>query len=284
MESKSRKFRKLLGEPGAVLMPVAHDAITAKIIEKLGYKTLAVGGFATAAVNYGLPDLGLIGLKEIAEATKNISSAVDLPILADADGGYGNEVNMSRTIRELEISGAAAIFIEDQEHPKRCGHLDGKILISKENMVRKIKSALKSRAGSDLVIIARTDAIAVEGLESAIDRAHAYAEAGCDVIFVEAPRSKEELARIANEIKEVPLLVNMLDGGKTPILSKAELEKMGYKIIAYPVTTLLASIKAIEAVLEKLKRDGSTENCKSDLCDMNHFRELVDLKGWLDRK
>ncbi len=265
-------------------MPVAHDVITAKIIEKLGYKTLAIGGFATAAANYGLPDLGLIGLKEITEATKNISSAVGLPILVDADGGYGNEVNMYRTVRELEISGAAAIFIEDQEHPKRCGHLDGKVLISKNNMVRKIKSALKARVDSDLVIVARTDAVAVEGLESAIGRAHAYAKAGCDVIFVEAPRSKEELARIANEIKEVPLLVNMLDGGKTPILSKAELEKMGYKIIAYPVTTLLASIKAVEAVLKKLKIDGSTENCKSDLCDMNHFRELVDLKGWLDRK
>ncbi|MBI3887572.1 isocitrate lyase/PEP mutase family protein [Candidatus Microgenomates bacterium] len=239
------KIFKLLSKPGVIITPVVHDAITAKIAEKVGFEAVWVGGFGVAGATYGLPDVGLIGLSELLTATKNIINATNLPVLVDMDGGYGNERNVVHTVGQLKSIGVIGGFLEDQKHPKRCGHMNGKELISVEEMVLKIRAA---KTISNFFLCARTDAIAAENFDKAIERANAYICAGADMIFIEAPENLDQLKRIPELITRVPLLINMLEGGKTPICTKKELETYGYKMIAYPVTTLFSASYAIENV------------------------------------
>jgi 2-methylisocitrate lyase-like PEP mutase family enzyme len=213
----TRRLRELLNQPGVVRSLGAHDVFTARLIEAAGLETVFLGGFGAAASLLGLPDVGLLTLTEMADAVRRTAARVNIPVVADGDTGHGDLHNVVRTVREFERAGAAGVLLEDQVAPKRCGHFAGKQVIPAAEMVLKLRAALGARDGPDFVIVARTDARAVEGLEGAIDRANRYAEAGADVCFIEAPQGREELERIPREVRH-PLLVNMLTGGVTPIL------------------------------------------------------------------
>lgn len=258
-------------------MPVAHDALTAKIIEKVGFTAFSIGGFGIAASTYGLPDVGLLTQTEMAQQAKNILRASNLPSLVDADTGYGNGYNVERTVRLLEEAGAAAIFIEDQISPKRCGHTGVKEIISTEEMSLKIQAATGAKSNPDLLIMARTDARSALGsIDAAIARAKAYIQAGAEAIFIEAPQTKEEIEKVAQEIRGVPLLINMMEGGKTPLLPKETLEQMGYKFIAYPISTILTLTKAVTDTLVRLRDNGTTNDYfQTHMTSFAEFKELI---------
>ncbi len=251
-------LRKILQDPEILIAPGAHNAFTAKIIEQTGFKAVYMTGSGAAMDLLGLPDLGFLTMSEMVAHARNIVQATSLPVIADADTGYGNALNVMRTVREYEGAGVAGLHIEDQVAPKRCGHFSGKEVISREEMIGKIKAALDSRRDQNLVVIARTDARAVLGLQEAIERGVAYAEAGADMIFVDAPESAEELSLIARSIP-APLMANLSEGGKTPLLSAQELQDMGYKLVIYPRSAAGAAAKAIQELMAVLKRDGTTE-------------------------
>src|SRR5436309_2210272 len=230
----TRRLRELLREPGVIRSLGAHDVFTARLIEAAGLETVFLGGFGAAASLLGLPDVGLLTLTEMADAVRRTAQRVSVPVVADGDTGHGDLHNVVRTVRELEAAGAAGVLLEDQVTPKRCGHFRGKQVIPAGEMVLKLKAARGARKDPDFVLIARTDARAVEGLDAAVARANRYAAAGADVCFIEAPESRHELERIPREVK-APLLVNMLSGGVTPILTVDELARMGYKIVVCPI-------------------------------------------------
>lgn len=277
--SKAKIFNNLLNQPGSIQIPVAHDCLSAKLIENAGFQALSVGGFAIAGVNWGLPDVGLLGLSDMVSVIEKIVRSVDIPVFADADGGYGNQRNVSLAVREYERIGVASLFIEDQKHPKRCGHMDGKELIPVDEMCAKIKAAKKAQTDPNLTICARTDAIAVEGFENSIARSQAYIKAGADIIFIEAPENIEQLGKIPKLITEVPLLVNMLEGGKTPILSQKELTQLGYKLIAYPVTTLFTALKSTHDALNTLKNTGIPS--QQNMITFPDYKKLVQLDKYV---
>lgn len=277
--SKAKIFKNLLNRPGSIQIPVAHDCLSAKLIENAGFKALSVGGFAIAGVNWGLPDVGLLGLSDMVSVIEKIVRSVNIPIFADADGGYGNPRNVTLTVREYERVGVASLFIEDQVHPKRCGHMDGKELVSIYEMCAKIASAKKAQTDPDFTVCARTDAIAVESFENAIARSKTYIKAGADIIFIEAPENIEQLERIPQLINEVPLLINMLEGGKTPILSQKELTQMGYKLIAYPVTTLFTALKSTQTALNTLKNTGVPS--QQNMISFSGYKNLVQLEKYI---
>lgn len=272
---RTTRLRELLQGPGIVMTPGAHDAFTAKLIEQAGFSACYMTGAGTVAALLGLPDVGLITLTEMVMNARYIARAVSIPVISDADNGYGNAINVMRTVREYEAAGVAGIHIEDQIFPKKCGHMDGKALVSLDEMVGKIRAAREAREDPDFVIIARTDSRAVEGIESAIRRANAYAEAGADVIFPEAPQSREELARFAREI-QAPLLANMTEFGKSPLVPAAELERLGYRIVLYPASALRVAHRAIQELLGQIKQTGSQEAC---LDRMAHRQEMYELVG-----
>src|SRR5437868_5992726 len=217
-----------------VIAPGVYDAFTALVASQAGFETLYVSGAAIAYTKLGRPDIGLVSMSKVADTIALIRDRVGAHLIVDADTGYGNAINVVRTVRSFERAGANAIQLEDQDFPKRCGHLDGKALIAADEMVGKIKAALDARASADTLVIARTDAVAVEGFERAIERATRYEEAGADMLFVEAPKSRDELARIAKALAKVPLMANMVEGGKTPILPAAELEAIGFALVIFP--------------------------------------------------
>ena len=253
---KTTVLRNLLKRPGIIVAPGAENAFTAKIIEQTGgFQAVYMTGSGTAASLIGTPDVGLLTMTEMVTQARNLAMATDLPVIADADTGYGDVLNVVRTVREYEMSGVAAIHIEDQVAPKRCGHFEGKQVISQDEMVSKIKAAVDAREDPDFVLIARTDARAPLGLDEAIKRAQAYVEAGADVIFVEAPQSAEEIRVIVQSIN-APLLVNMVEGGKTPILITRELEEMGVKIVIFPIDAQCVAAKAIQELMQELKVTG----------------------------
>jgi methylisocitrate lyase len=256
---KMTRLRNLLKEPGIVVAPGAHDAFTAKIIEQTGgFQAVYMTGSGAAMSLIGEPDVGLLTMTEMVTHARNIANAVTLPIIADADTGYGNAINVARTVREYERAGVAAIHIEDQITPKKCGHFEGKQVVSETEMLGKIRAAVDAREDPDFVLIARTDARAVLGLEEAIKRARAYVEAGADAIFVEAPQSLEELNIIVQSIN-APLLVNMDEGTKTPLLTIRDLEEMGYKIVIFPRSAPSAAAKTIQELMQLLKETGTTQ-------------------------
>jgi 2-methylisocitrate lyase-like PEP mutase family enzyme len=272
----SRRFRELLSKPGIIRSLGAHDVFTARLIEAAGLETVFLGGFGTSASLLGLPDVGFLTLSEMADAVRRMALRVNIPVVADGDTGHGDLHNVVRTVREFERAGAAGVLLEDQVTPKRCGHFQGKQLIPTAEMVLKLQAALDARCDGDFVIIARTDARAVEGLDAAIDRTNRYAETGADVCFIEAPQTRHELERIPRAVPH-PLLVNMLTGGVTPILTVAELERLGYKIVVCPIETLLAAGKAIQRVIESLLTRGRADLPDSEMLTFAEVKKLLGL-------
>lgn len=274
-KKKTTQFRKLLEADDILLMPGSFNALSAILIEKAGFKAIYISGAGLASNFVGYPDIGLTTMSDILENAKNIVNVTNIPVICDADTGFGNAINMIRTVKEFESAGVAGIQIEDQVMPKKCGHTEGKLLITKDEMVQKVKAAVDTRRDSDFVFVIRTDAIAVNGLEDALDRALAYQEAGADVIFVEAPRTVEEMQKVCKVIK-APHLANMVEGGgKTPILPLLKLKEIGYKIVIYPASAWMASIKAIQEVLSVLKEDGSTSRYASRMVSFQEMFEVV---------
>lgn len=259
MMKKTTQLRELLKQPGIIVAPGAHNAFAAKIIEQTGgFQAVYMTGSGAAMSLLGEPDVGLLTMTEMVTQARNLVNAVHLPVIADADTGYGNALNVVRTVREFERSGVAAIHLEDQITPKKCGHFEGKQVVSQNEMVGKIKAAVDTREDPDFVIIARTDARAVLGFGEAVQRANAYVEAGADVIFFEAPQSMEELKTIVQSIR-APLLVNMDEGTKTPLLTVKELEGMGFRIVIFPRSVPSAAAKVIQELMLHLKETGSTQ-------------------------
>lgn len=273
-----QKLRALLSKPGYTIVPGAHDTLTAKLVELAGFDGvyLTGGGYSRAC---GYPDIGLLTMTEITQYISRTVDALEIPVIADMDAGYGNALNVIRAVREYEKTGVAAFHLEDQVSPKKCGHYEGKLLVSRQEMVGKIKAAVDTRRDADMVIIARSDARAVEGLQASIDRVNAYLEAGADVGFVEAPQSAEELASAARQLTK-PALANIFEGGKTPALPAAELEAMGYRIGIYPSQTHRAAIAAAKRVLAVLKRDGDTAAIESELATFNDREDAVNAARW----
>jgi len=274
------QLRRMLNEPGIIVAPGAYDGISARLIERHGFKVVYMTGAGTAASALGQADLGLTTLTEMATHAGHIASCISLPLIADADTGYGNPLNVIRTVREYERAGVAALHLEDQVFPKKCGHIAGKAVIPMKEFAEKIRAAAENRTDPDFVIIARTDARAVNGIDDAIERGLRYREAGADVIFVEAPTSREEIERVAREIK-VPLLSNQVPGGKTPGLTVTELEKLGYKIVIFPVVSLMSATLAIESALTKLKERGTDWHEGPVLSPMDIFQR-VGIDWWLE--
>lgn len=275
-ERLTTRFRRLLAEPGLRVVPGVADALLARLVAEAGFPLVYMSGAGTTAVRLGAPDIGLLGLTEMADNAGRIVDASGLPLIADADNGYGGPLNVRRTIKCFEKAGAAGVHIEDQVSPKRCGHLDGKLLITQSDMVAKIRAAVDARADSDFVIIARTDAIAVEGLPRAMERANAYREAGADIIFVEAPR-QEHLAEI---IRAVPgyHLYNMSSSGRTPFLKTSQIEALGYKVAIYPNWAMLGAIRAAQRVLRHLKDTGDIAAIRSEVASFTEFFDLLGMQ------
>ena len=269
-------LRQLLAGKNIVVTPGAHDALTAKIIEKTGFPAVYMTGYGQAASHLGKPDVGLLTMTEMVARAANIVEAVSIPVIADADTGFGNAVNVMRTVREYEKAGVAAIQLEDQVAPKKCGHMTGRQVVSKEEMVGKIKAAVDARRDEDLVIIARTDARTVHGINEALDRAKAYEEAGADLLFVESPESIEEMKLITSSFK-VPVLANMVEGGRTPLLLNQELEKIGFNIVIYPTASTYSVCLAVSRLMQNLKQTGTTAGMMDEMIKFTEFNELIGL-------
>jgi 2-methylisocitrate lyase-like PEP mutase family enzyme len=272
----TRRLRELLARPGALRSLGAHDVFTARLIEAAGLETVFLGGFGTSASMLGLPDVGLLTLTEMADAVRRMAGRVAIPVIADGDTGHGDLPNVVRTVREFEAAGAAGVLLEDQVTPKRCGHFEGKQVIPAEEMVLKLRAALAARRDPDFVIVARTDARAVEGLGAAIARANRYGAAGADVCFIEAPQGLDELRRIPREVRH-PLLVNMLTGGVTPILPVEELERLGYKIVVCPIESLLVAGTAIQRLIQSLLTRGRVDLPADEMMTFAQVKELLGL-------
>lgn len=274
--SHAQRLRQLLAGQ-AFIAPGCYDAFTALLIEQAGFTCAYVSGASIAFAKLGRPDIGLTTLTEVAEAVGNIRDRIGLPLIVDGDNGFGNALNVQRTVRLFEKMGASAIQLEDQTLPKRCGHLDGKTLVSTGEMLGKLKAAQDARTDSSTVIVARTDAIAVDGFEAGMQRAHAYADAGADVLFIEALRTREQFERAGRELGgRVPLLANMVEGGKTPLLSIAELDSLGFRLAIHPGAMVRVVGHAATSYLATLKADGTTRGMLDRMFD---FRQLNDVIG-----
>jgi len=280
----TESLRARLTRPPILIAPGIYDPLTALIAERAGFAALYVSGAAIAYTRLGRPDLGLVSMSEAVETVALIRDRVGAHLVVDADTGYGNALNVERAVRLLERAGANAIQLEDQDFPKRCGHLDDKALVSAQEMVGKIKAATDARASPDTLIIARTDAVAVEGFERAIARAALYREAGADLLFIEAPRQREELARIGASMgRGTPLMANMVEGGKTPMLPSSELEALGFALVIFPGAIVRALAKAAEEFYGSLKAHGSTEAFRPRMFDFDALNRLIGTPEMLAR-
>ncbi len=264
-----------------VVLPGVFDALSARIAEQVGFDAMFQTGYGSSAALLGMPDFGFLNAGETLENARRIISAVDAPVLVDADTGYGNPLNVWRLVKDLENLGASGIFLEDQIWPKRCGHMAGKEVISKDDYMPKLRSALEARRSKDFIIVARTDARAPLGLEEAIERGKAYRKAGADVIFVEAPRTIQELKQVADQI-DAPLVANMIEDGVTPTLPAQELLKLGYRIAVFPLSALYSATYAMREVLTELKQTGATRRTKKMMVTFKDFNRFVDLKKYMD--
>jgi carboxyvinyl-carboxyphosphonate phosphorylmutase len=260
-----------------ILAPGAYDALTARIIEQAGFPAVYMTGFGTSASLLGRPDVGLLTMSQMVDNARRIAQAVDVPVIADADTGYGNALNVIRTVQEYERAGVSAIHMEDQVMPKKCGHIENKQVIAASEMTEKIHAAVEARRSDDFLIIARTDARAVEGLESALRRARAYREAGADILFVEAPQNEDEVAQVARAFPNVPLLFNWAEGGKTPPMRLERLKELGYRIVIFPISALLTAAKAVRAVLVEIKAEGTPIRSFPDRTSFQEFNEMIGL-------
>jgi len=275
-KKKTALLRELLARPRAVVMPMCYDGVSAQLIEQAGFAVVGVTGAGVAASILGASDVGLLTMTEMVGQAHNIAKAVSAPVICDAETGYGNPINVLRCIREFEAAGVAGIYFEDQVHPKKCGHFKGKMVIDSDEMVKKIEAACDAREDKDFLIIARTDSRAVLGIDEAIKRGTAYAKAGADVIYVEAPESVDEMKNFCNSIK-VPQMFNVVEGGKSPLLSVTELEQIGYKLISFSNSLLRTGIKAMQDVLNEIKQKGATVDMADRMISFEERNEILGL-------
>ena len=270
------RLRAQLESGQAIVAPGAFDPLAARLVEEAGFPAVYMTGFGTSAALLGRPDVGLLTMTEMVDNAGRIAACVDIPVIADADTGYGNPLNVIRTVGAYEAAGVAGIHIEDQVAPKKCGHMEGKLVIPAEEMAAKVRAAVEARSQPEFVIIARTDARAVEGLDRALARARMYLDAGADALFIEALTSEAEIAAAARAFPGVPLLFNWAEGGKTPPVSLARLQELGYRIVIFPISTLLAATAAMRGILQEIARTGTPA---AALGDLPAFGEFVDFIG-----
>ena len=278
MERMTTRLRRLLEAPELLVAPGVAECVGARLVAEQGFDALYMTGAGTTASRLGMPDVGLLGVTEMADNAGRIADAAGLPLIADADTGYGGPINVRRTIQCYERSGVAGVHMEDQDWPKRCGHLAGKTLIPVEEMCAKVRAAVDARSDPDFIVIARTDAIAVEGFEAALDRTKAYEEAGADALFVEAPTTMEEVATIPKTFSR-PTLYNMAMSGKTPVLPANEIEALGFGVVIYPGLSLSAAIPAIRRALAELRETGGIEASSAEMASFRDFFELMGLEA-----
>lgn len=275
--NNGKKMRDLFAQKNFVVAPGAHDALTAAIIGKLGFDAVYMTGYGQSASHLGRPDVGLMTMSEMVMRAANMVEAAGIPVIADADTGFGNAVNVMRTVREYEKAGVAVIQLEDQVMPKKCGHMIGRQIVGLDEMVGKIKAAVDARENPDFMIMARTDARTTQGIEAAIERGLAFKEAGADIVFIESPESKEEMKLINEKIPGLTL-ANMVEGGRTPMFKNAELKELGYNLVIYPTASTYATTKAMVDLWEGLKRDDTTETMiESSMIPFERFNELIGL-------
>jgi 2-methylisocitrate lyase-like PEP mutase family enzyme len=260
-----------------VLAPGCYDALGARLIEEAGFAAAYMTGFGSAASRLGAPDIGLMTMPEMVDNARRIAQAVDIPVIADADTGYGNSINVIRTVREYEAAGVSAIHLEDQVMPKKCGHMSGKQVVPAEEMAAKVSAAVAARRSPDFLIIARTDARAVDGLEDALSRARLYREAGADALFVEAPQTEDEIEAVARAFPDVPLLFNYAEGGRTPPVSHARLSELGFSLVIFPITLLLVATEAMRAALARIRADGTPIELLPSLLPFDEFLRFIGL-------
>jgi 2,3-dimethylmalate lyase len=274
-------WKELLARGEPLLLPCAHDALSARLIERAGFAAYSVGGYALVGARHALPDIGLVAFGEMSAGIRDIMAATSLPVLVDCDDGYGDVKNVARTISSYEAMGVSAIFMEDQRAPKRCGHMAGKDVIEAEAMAVKLRAAVQARRSPELFIVARTDARAVHGLDDALRRAEIYLKAGADGLFIEAPQTVDELAQIGRAFQGVPQLANMLEGGgRTPVLPPHELYRLGFVMVAYPTTLIFRVARAIETALADLKAGRPANNGAG--VGFEAFKDIVSLARWAD--
>lgn len=278
----SEGLRARVREGGSIVALGAHDGLTARIAERAGIEAIYHGGYALAAHQFGLPDVGLVGRAEVVENVRRVRAATSLPIIVDADTGYGSEAGAWLAVRELEAAGANAVQIEDQVSPKRCGHMEGKEVIPADEMVLKVRAAVSARRSYDTLIIARSDALQVTGLDDVIDRCNAYGEAGADFVFVDAPRSVEEYEAIAARCSK-PCVANMSETGRSPEISTPDLEGMGYRLVIFPSTQTWLFAKAYEELARAVVRDRTTVNLKDRFASFDDVNALLGLAEWQSR-
>ncbi len=279
MQKPTRRLRELLAAPGLIRSLGAHDVFTALLVEQAGFETVFIGGFGASASMLGLPDLNFLTLTEMADAVRRMTARLRIPVIADGDTGHGDLPQVQRTVAMFEQAGAAGMLLEDQVAPKRCGHFEGKQVIPADEMVRKLKAALRARSDPDFVLIARTDAREGLGLQAAIDRANRYGEAGADMVFIEAPLSEAELEAIPRAVP-YPHLANMLTGGKTPILPMDQLGEMGYKIAVCPIESLLVTAHAMQRLLSTLKTTGRVDQ-GHDMVSLAQVKTILGVEEFL---
>ena len=271
-----KNLRDMLKTNKPLVIPGVYDAIGAKIAEKVGFDVMFQTGYGTSATLFGMPDYGFIGASETVDNARRICRAVSVPVIVDSDTGYGNALSVWKIVKELEYAGASGIFLEDQRWPKRCGHMQGKEVISQEEYTEKLSAAIDARESKEFFIVARTDARATEGLDVAIERGIQNKKTGADAVFIEAPRSLNEMKKIGKAIN-VPLVANMIEGGATPLTSAQVLNKMGFRIILYPLSVLFANTFATMSILQELKKTGTTARFKEKIVNFDQFNDLVDL-------
>ena len=271
-----KNLKSMLKSKKPLVIPGVYDALGAKIAQKVGFDAMFQTGYGTSATLFGMPDYGFIGATETVDNARRICRAVQVPVIVDSDTGYGNALSVWKLVKELESAGASGIFLEDQRWPKRCGHMQGKEVVSQEEYTEKLSAAIDARENKDFIIVARTDARATEGLDEAIERGKQNKKTGADAVFVEAPRSIDEMKKIGKEIN-APLVANMIEGGATPLSSAESLSKMGFNIILYPLSVLYANTFATMNILTELKKSGNTSKYKQKVVNFDQFNDLVEL-------
>lgn len=284
MTAADATFRDLLSRDDPLLAPGVSDALEATLAERAGAEALYVSGNALATAVHGGPDLGLTTMTETVDRVREIAGAVDLPVFCDADAGYGNALNVFRTVREFERAGAAGVHIEDQRAPKKCGHFDGKRLVPTDEMVGKLEAATDARADGSFVVVARTDAVAVEGIDAAIDRARAYVDAGADGAFIDAPESEAQLAEIGDRLADVPLVVNLPYGGTSPMLPAERVAELGYDALLFATTAQKAKLRLLEEVYSHLLETGDERELVDRLATWDDRDEVTDRETWRERE
>ncbi len=271
------RLRALLSRSEPLLVPGAYDALSARLVEHAGFDAVYLTGFGATASLLGLPDVGLLSLPDMVDSASRMARAVDVPLISDADTGYGNAINVARAVQQFERAGVAAVHLEDQVAPKRCGHMSGKQVVPVDEMVEKLRAAVAARRDPDFVLIARTDARAVEGLDAALERARAYRDAGADVLFVEAPETEAEVVEVAAAFPDTPLLFNWVERGRTPMLPLARIAELGFAIVIFPVATLFSATTGMQRYLSELRASGTPLAALDDAVDFDAFTDLVGL-------